>query len=90
MALYALHGFDVTSIEFLPLKGATIALQQLAPQVRLLDGDGSKLLPKLVGTLSPAAAARTTWFVFETYAKVMGSSSPSQPGIKPEYTLSFC
>ena len=58
--MYALHGFDVTSIEFLPLMGATIALQQLAPQVRLLDGDGSKLLPQLVGTLSPAAAARTT------------------------------
>jgi hypothetical protein len=57
--MYALHGFEVTSIEFLPLTGATIALQQLAPQVRLLDGDGSKLLPQLVGTLNPAAAART-------------------------------
>ena len=29
-------------------------------------------------------------YIAETYAKVMGSSSPSQPGLKPEYTLSFC
>ena len=28
--------------------------------------------------------------IAETYAKVMGSSSPSQPSLKPEYTLSFC
>ena len=29
-------------------------------------------------------------YTAETYAKVMGSSSPSQPNLKPEYTLSFC
>ena len=29
-------------------------------------------------------------YIAETYAKVMGSSSPSQPSLKPEYTLSFC
>ena len=29
-------------------------------------------------------------YIAETYAKVMGSSSPSQPSLKPECTLSFC
>tara|TARA_B110001452_G_scaffold57670_1_gene44726 strand:+ start:4261 stop:5370 length:1110 start_codon:yes stop_codon:yes gene_type:complete len=57
--MYAWHGFDVTSIEFLPLTGATIALKQLAPNIRLLDGDGSKLLPEILGPLDAATAART-------------------------------
>ena len=29
-------------------------------------------------------------YTAETYAKVMGSSSPSQPRIKLKYTLLFC
>ena len=29
-------------------------------------------------------------YIAETYAKVMGSSSPSQPSLKPECTLLFC
>ena len=29
-------------------------------------------------------------YIAETYAKVMGSSSPSHPSLKPECTLSFC
>ena len=29
-------------------------------------------------------------YTAETYAKVMGGSPPSQPSLKPEYTLSFC
>jgi len=29
-------------------------------------------------------------YTAETYAKVMGSSSPSQPRIKPKYTLFVC
>ena len=29
-------------------------------------------------------------YTAETYAKVMGVRPPSQPSLKPEYTLSFC
>ena len=29
-------------------------------------------------------------YIAETYAKVMGSSCPSQPSLKPECTLLFC
>ena len=29
-------------------------------------------------------------YTAETYAKVMGVRLPSQPSLKPEYTLSFC
>ena len=57
--MYAHHGFEVTSVEFLPLTGATIALKQLAPQVKLLDGDGSKLLPEILLPMSTEQAART-------------------------------
>ena len=32
----------------------------------------------------------TKGYTAETYAKVMGGSPPSQPRIKPEYTLLFC
>ena len=60
--MYALHGFEVTSIEFLPLSGVSAALSALAPSVRLLDGDGRQLLPRLLlppaeggeGALDPA------------------------------------
>ena len=57
--MYAHHGFQVTSIEFLPLTGATIALKQLAPQVRLLNGDGSALLPQLLSLMDAEETART-------------------------------
>mmetsp|Transcript_12284 Transcript_12284/g.32136 ORF Transcript_12284/g.32136 Transcript_12284/m.32136 type:complete len:441 (-) Transcript_12284:353-1675(-) len=57
--MYALHGFRVTSVEFLPLDGPTTALREMAPGVRRLDGDGSVLLPQLVGNLTRAEAART-------------------------------
>mmetsp|Transcript_46577 Transcript_46577/g.76984 ORF Transcript_46577/g.76984 Transcript_46577/m.76984 type:complete len:523 (-) Transcript_46577:80-1648(-) len=51
--MYALHGFDVFSIEFLPLDAVTLGLQRFAPNVRLLDGDGRKLLPSVVNELRP-------------------------------------
>lgn len=46
--MYALHGFEVVSIEFLPLSGPTDGLQQLAPQIKRLDGDGRVLLPRVL------------------------------------------
>ena len=53
-----LHGFDVVSVEFLPLTGATAAIKRMAPQIEMVDGDGSKLLTD--GTLlRPQDAART-------------------------------
>ena len=55
----AVHGFKVTSIEFLPLDGPTEALQVWVPGMRLLTGDGSALVPSVVANMSDAEAART-------------------------------
>ena len=47
-------------------------------------------------SLDPGGSQRTKihsslrGYIAETYAKVMGSSSSSQPSLKPECTLSFC
>lgn len=57
--MYALHGFEVTSIEFLPLKSVTRGLKQWAPSVRLIDGDGKKLVPELVSNLTAEEGQRT-------------------------------
>lgn len=57
--IYALHGFRVTSVELLPLSEVTEAMRSRAPSVRLIDADGRAAVAKLVGGLSPAAAART-------------------------------
>lgn len=58
--MYALHGFHVTSIEFLPLTGPKAALSQLAPHsITQLEGDGAKLVPSVIDAMSDAAAART-------------------------------
>lgn len=57
--MYAVHGFKVTSIEFLPLDGPTEALQVWVPGMRLLTGDGSALVPSVVANMSDAEAART-------------------------------
>ena len=57
--IYSIHGFDVTSVEFLPLDGPSAALHQLAPAVRQLNGNGLTLLPKLVSKLTDREAART-------------------------------
>ena len=54
--MYALHGFEVVSIEFLPLTGPTDGLERLAPQVKRLTGDGRVLLPEV---LDKADAHRT-------------------------------
>lgn len=46
--VYDIHGFNVTSIEFLPLDQVTVALQHSAPRVALLTGDGRELTPRAV------------------------------------------
>lgn len=57
--MYSLHGFAVTSIEYLPLSGPSEGLAKLAPAVRQLTGDGSVLIPQLVRNMSAHEAART-------------------------------
>ena len=47
--IYALHGFKVTSVEFLPLDAATVALKAMAPTdnpIELIDGDGTQHVGK--------------------------------------------
>ena len=60
--MYALHGFRVSSIEFLPLDGPSAALRELTAggdAVRLMDADGAELLPRLIGGMSDLEASRT-------------------------------
>ena len=56
---YAQHGFDVISVEYLPLKMVKRALSTMAPRVRQLDGDGSVIVPQLVGDMTSEDAAKT-------------------------------
>lgn len=57
---YALHGLQVTSIEFLPLTGPSEALRQLVPdRVTQLEGDGAALVPQLINAMSDVDAAHT-------------------------------
>jgi hypothetical protein len=57
--LYSLHGFKVTSVEYLPEEEVKQALTEMAPSITLLHGDGSKLIPQLVGEMTEHQAART-------------------------------
>ena len=57
--IYAHHGFRVTSVEYLPEDEPTAALRQMAPGVTIVDGDGSKLIPRMVHDMTPSEAART-------------------------------
>ena len=79
-AVYSRLGFDVISVEYLPLGMVSKALSELAPEVRQLDGDGGVLIPQIVGNMTDDAAARTL-IVFDgekreqahaTYRKVKG------------------
>ena len=51
--LYHKHGFGVTSIEYLPNRDATLALETFAPDIRLMDGDGAQLVPQRARELAP-------------------------------------
>lgn len=57
--VYSMHGFDVVSIEYLPLEHVKRGLREFAPAVRQLDGDGSILVPQLIGQMSQHDAVRT-------------------------------
>eukprot|EP00966_Prymnesium_polylepis_P204812 4744552-Prymnesium_polylepis.2 len=48
----SVHGFDVTSVEYLPEDDVQAALAQLAPAVKLVTGDGSSIIPALVAAMS--------------------------------------
>lgn len=75
---YNLHGLKVTSVEYAPLDSPTRALTELAPEVRLLNGDGGVLVPEIVNNLTDADAARTIvmfdgekrWSAYKTYEKI--------------------
>lgn len=54
--MYALHGFNVISVEFMPLKSVSDGLKGI---VTLLDGDGSKLIPELVAGMTDKQASKT-------------------------------
>ncbi|KAL3907132.1 MAG: hypothetical protein SGPRY_010289 [Prymnesium sp.] len=57
--LYRLHGFRVTSVEYLPEDGPLAALKEMAPDIALIHGDGAQLIPSLVEAMNPREAART-------------------------------
>ncbi len=46
--MYALHGFKVTSIEFLPLSEVSDALRTVSAGVRLVDADGRRAVVRAV------------------------------------------
>ena len=51
--MYSRLGFKVTSIEYVPLDDVTDSLKKLAPEMRLLDGDGHVLTPHAVSQADP-------------------------------------
>merc|ERR1711990_1381068 len=57
--MYAVHGFRVTSLEFLPLDGPTAAMAAMASDVVMITGDGKKVVPELVFNMSAHEASRT-------------------------------
>ena len=57
--IYAVHGFRVTSVEYLPEEESSRALRQMAPSITLASGDGAHIIPALVSRMSDAEAART-------------------------------
>ena len=57
--IYSLHGFNVTSIEYLPISEVGKALRLLAPSINVLNGDGHVLVPKVVGLACVPPTRRT-------------------------------
>ena len=76
--LYSLHGFQVTSVEYLPELEVGLALSKLAPSIRQLNGDGGKIIPQLIGEMAQHQASRTMVIfdgekrikAYETYSKM--------------------
>mmetsp|Transcript_34563 Transcript_34563/g.107368 ORF Transcript_34563/g.107368 Transcript_34563/m.107368 type:complete len:204 (-) Transcript_34563:43-654(-) len=52
--MYDMHGFNVTSIEFLPLDDVTQALRRLVPTVELRTADGHEETPAALQAVDPA------------------------------------
>jgi len=57
--IYHHHGFRLTSVEYLPEDEPTAALRIMAPDIKIVDGDGSVLIPKMVNEMTADEAART-------------------------------
>lgn len=76
--VYALHGFRVTSIELVEIGYVANAMRAAAPSVTLLTGDGSQLVPEVVGKeADPRRVAvifdgEKRFQAYETYKKVRG------------------
>ena len=57
--IYHRHGFRLTSVEYLPEDEPTAALRTMAPEIMIVDGDGSVLIPKMVNEMTADEAALT-------------------------------
>jgi len=57
--MYSLHGFKVTSVEFLPLLHVEKALGRLAPEIALINGNGKEFIPGLVANMTDDLARKT-------------------------------
>jgi len=76
--VYNLLGFKVTSVEFLPLQSPTAALKLLAPEITIIDGDGSIIIPDLISRMNEEEQSKTLvmfdgekrFEAFETYNKI--------------------
>jgi hypothetical protein len=49
--VYSKMGFDVTSIEYMPVASVELDLKKAAPQIEMMDGDGVKLVPERIESL---------------------------------------
>mmetsp|Transcript_11730 Transcript_11730/g.28978 ORF Transcript_11730/g.28978 Transcript_11730/m.28978 type:complete len:188 (+) Transcript_11730:680-1243(+) len=52
-------GFNVTSVEYMPIDEVSSALKLWAPSVKLLDGDGHVIIPQLIDSFGRALASKT-------------------------------
>lgn len=61
LSAYMLHllGFNVTSVDYMPIYEVSSALKAWAPGIALYDGDGHELVPSIIDAFGPEVAART-------------------------------
>jgi hypothetical protein len=57
--IYWRLGFNVTSIEYMPIDEVGKALETWAPAITRLDGDGHLLVPRVIRDIGPKLAAKT-------------------------------
>ena len=57
--MYARQGFNVISVEYLPLGMVKKGLTAIAPSIQQLEGDGAEIVPRLIRNMTTEQAART-------------------------------